>query len=389
MCYHVHLVQDEAGLRQLEQAWTELLLNTPVSTIFASFQWNATWWRYFGAGKTLRTLVVKDDSGRTTAIAPLMVRRQGPVRKLEFIGTGLSDYGDFLVDPASAQGSLEAIFTYLKRHHGGWDIADWDEIPPDSPLLSYLGTNRMAGLHAALIPQTPCAVISLPATWEEYVSGLPRKRRYYLGSFPRKFLSENNGELHVTTAEQDAAEAVATFYGLHMARWADKDDSLSSEHNDPAFVPFLQEACTRLAGLGWLEIVSLSANGQTVASSINFLLGNRWNSYMKGFDPEWSKARPGTVLDALRVKQAVALRATEFDFGRGDEPYKSGFGGTVRRNTRVLVARRSPASVAAFTLLMLRTRYRDFKNSSQPADSPAEKNVSEEEGSTAAAQPEL
>jgi len=368
MPYYVRLIQDYAGLQQLEQAWTELLLRTQVSTVFSSFQWNSVWWRHFGAGHRLWVLVVSDSSRRIVAIAPLMLRRLGPVRKLELIGTGLSDYGDFVVDPEAIGPALSAILAYLSAHHRRWDLADWVELSANSLLLNYLRTNKARGLHIALIPQTLCSVINLPPTWEEYVGSLPRKRRYYLRSYPGKFLREQSGDLLVTTSGPDLDEAVVDFHRLHLARWDQKDDELSAEHTVSDFGPFLQEVCRELADRGWLQVLSLRVGDRTVASSINFLLRERWNGYMKGFDPAWSNARPGTVLDALRVKQAIASGASRFDFGRGDEPYKSGFGGVYSRSTRALIAGRSPRSMAALAVILLRRRYRDFRSRSQQGE---------------------
>src|SRR3954454_2471642 len=96
--YRVRRITNEADLLELEDAWTDLLLSAEESTVFASFQWNVAWWRHFGAGAALHVVTVCAGD-RLVGLAPLMVRRFGPVRKLEFVATGLSDYGDFLVHP--------------------------------------------------------------------------------------------------------------------------------------------------------------------------------------------------------------------------------------------------------------------------------------------------
>src|SRR5690349_12091745 len=97
MEYRVRVVQDGAGLSALEEAWDELLGGSGAATIFASYGWNIAWWHAFGHGKRLYVVVAEDAGGRVRGIAPLMTSI-GPVRKLEFIGTGLSDTGDFVLD---------------------------------------------------------------------------------------------------------------------------------------------------------------------------------------------------------------------------------------------------------------------------------------------------
>ena len=91
MRYTVRVVRDVGGLTALEAAWTELLRGSRTATVFASYQWAVAWWHHFGAGNRLHVLTVTDATHRLVGIAPLMVRPFGPFRKLEFIGTGLSD----------------------------------------------------------------------------------------------------------------------------------------------------------------------------------------------------------------------------------------------------------------------------------------------------------
>jgi CelD/BcsL family acetyltransferase involved in cellulose biosynthesis len=111
----------------------------------------------------------------------------------------------------------------------------------------------------------------------------------------------------------------------------------------------------------------LYAGDQPVASSLNFLLNGRWHSYMKGFDPAWGHARPGTVLDALRIEQAITEQARQFDFGRGDESYKSGYGVTDEQNTRLLLGNGTRRSGAAFGIMALRISVRHFQERAAPA----------------------
>ena len=79
---------------------------------------------------------------------------------------------------------------------------------------------------------------------------------------------------------------------------------------------------------------------------------------MKGFDPRWKESRPGTVLDAMRLEQAIIEGARLFDMGRGDEEYKTGYGVRVERNTRVLIGSNTLRSRIAYAVLLARIRRR-------------------------------
>jgi hypothetical protein len=406
-----------ADLLQLEEAWTQLLLTSakslgsrvmdpgsqadpaPRPTVFASFQWNVAWWRHFGYERaarraraaSLHVLTVWSEGERLVGVAPLMVRRLGPLRKLEFLSTGLGDYGDVLVHPDFARDATAAILAYLAGMARHWDLGDLSEVPPNSPLLDYLRHQADFGiarsqiqnpkskvqnpkrLLATMVAQTPCPVIDLPGTWEAYVGGLARKRRYYVSSFPRKFIREQSGSLEIVSGGPALRDAVAAFHALHMERWEGRKAELSPEHLDPNFEPFLQEACARCAEMGWLRVANLWAGDELAASSLNFLVGGCWNGYMKGFAPRWSNSRPGTVLDSLRIQRAIEEGAQRFDFGRGDEPYKSGYGVRIEENTRIFLAGRTPRSLAGYALMMLRLRYRGARGENSTAGRSAVK----------------
>src|SRR5207253_983108 len=69
----------------------------------------------------------------------------------------------------------------------------------------------------------------------------------------------------------------------------------------------------------------------------------------------WCGGR-GTVLDALRMKEAIAEGGSQFDVGRGDEAYKSGYGTRVEGNTRVLLATGDLRSRVAYAMLLAHIR---------------------------------
>jgi CelD/BcsL family acetyltransferase involved in cellulose biosynthesis len=335
-----------------------LLDASRIGSIFSSFPWNAAWWHAFG-GNRLYIMVATDAAGQARGIAPLMLGRNGPLRKLEFIGTGLSDTSDFVLDAECAEPVAQAIFASLRRHRREWDLLDLDEVPPYSPLPGLLGSRKPPGLHLISLPRTDCPYIPLPATWEEYTHTLQRKPRQHLESFARRIVQETGAYFRLVTSEADAPAAVNRFYKLHLARWATKEDALNSEHRSPSFLPFLQEACARSAAHGLLRLSELCVGDDTIASWISFQVNGRLNGYMTGFDPEWSNKRPGKILHGFVVRQALAEHSRELDFGRGAEEYKYEMGAINRQNSRFILSNNTPRSALAFTLMFLRIKGRD------------------------------
>ena len=95
-------------------------------------------------------------------LAPLMLAHLGPVRKLQFIGTGLSDYGDFLVHPRFRREAMGALFSFLRARRRTWDLGDLSEVPAESPLLGYLRSNVPPGLRSDWCRKHPARLSPYP-----------------------------------------------------------------------------------------------------------------------------------------------------------------------------------------------------------------------------------
>lgn len=359
MDYNIRVVRNEPGLTQLRDTWASLLARSD-ATVFASQPWNLAWWHSFGAGKQLYILVASDATGESRGIAPLMLGHIGPLRKLEFIGAGLSDAGDFVLDKDHALPVAQAMFAHLRKRRHEWDLLDLDEVPPYSPISDWLQHDKPLGLHIIRLPRTDSPFIALPPTWEAYTATLQRKSRQHLESFARRVIQETGAYFRLSTREQDAAGAVDRFYKLHRARWATKEDTLNPEHTSPEFLPFLQEVSRLTAASGYLRLSELCVGDDVVSSWISFQVNGRLNGYMTGFDPAWSKERPGKLLHGFVVRQALSEHATELDFGRGDESYKFEMGAVSRRNSRYILGNNIPRSLLALSLMQLRIQARDM-----------------------------
>lgn len=378
MDYRVRVIRDEHGLLTLKDAW-ERLLSRSNATIFASHPWTLAWWHAFGADKQLYILTATNPSGEVCGIAPLMLDRLGPLRKLEIIGTGLGDAGDFLLDPDHAPPVATALFAHLRRLRREWDLIDLDEVPPYSPLSQWLQSGKPLGQHIIRLPRTDAPYVSLPPTWEEYIATLQRKPRQHLESFAKRVVKEENIEYRCVTSEHEAREAVDRFYALHRARWETKSDDLNAEHMAPAFLPFLEELCTRAAASNYLRISELFIGSTIISSWISFQVNARLNGYMTGFDPAYSKVRPGKLLHRFVVRQALEEHATELDFGRGDEEYKFEMGATHRHNARFILANNTPRSLLALSAMKLRQQARTLiHNLRTPATTDQQPIISKE-----------
>jgi CelD/BcsL family acetyltransferase involved in cellulose biosynthesis len=122
----VHVVSDQSEFEALRQGWDRLLGRTD-ATIFQTFEWISTWWKYFAKPHDELHVVVFSCDGRLVGIAPLFRERRKVLgiriaTCLEFIGRGLSDYVDLIIEPGFETQVLKTFAQYLLTNLHLWDI---------------------------------------------------------------------------------------------------------------------------------------------------------------------------------------------------------------------------------------------------------------------------
>ena len=89
---------------------------------------------------------------------------------------------------------------------------------------------------------------------------------------------------------------------------------------------FFREGTLALAAAGWARLWFLESAGAPVASFLCLEFAGSVGLYNSGFDPAHAGLAPGIVLLAHVIQDAIDRRLPTFDFLRGEEPYKRGFG---------------------------------------------------------------
>src|SRR4026208_642323 len=82
----------------------------------------------------------------------------------------------------------------------------------------------------------------------------------------------------------------------------------------------------RRAAGGWARLWFLEFEGEAVAAFLCLEYAGSVGLYNSGFDPARAVRAPGIVLLALVIRDAIDRGFPIFDFLRGEEPYKYGFG---------------------------------------------------------------
>lgn len=330
----IEVYHDVSGFETLAGEWNALLRQSFFNTIFLTWEWQTTWWEYLGQGDL--SLVAVRDGGQLVGIAPLYVETlPDGVRDLEFVGcTEVSDYLDCIVMPGHEEVVFSAVMDVLDAQAAQWDRVSLCNIPSASPThqaLSELAEAR--GYRATIEVEDVCPVISLPATWEDYLSMLDKKQRHEVRRKIRRLGRETDYRWYIVGQDHDLAAEMDDFIALHQKSAADKEDFM-----DAQMQAFFHGLAQILHPQGWLQLAFIVVNGQKAATMLNFDYDDTIFVYNSGYDPDrhaWLS--PGIVLLTYCIQQAIALGRKRFDFLQGDEAYKYRFGAQETRVYRLTV----------------------------------------------------
>lgn len=411
---HLKQITTLAELEALRPAWDRLWEECPSATPFQSPDWLIPWWRHLGRG-SLWVLALY-EGGELSGLAPLFRHRYFglPLRGVSLLGTGNSDYLDWLVRPGVLP---QPFWECLEAHRKEWDFCDFQQVPAGSSLLGHpfnpaafvrmdgwsgvphggtgtgpepggdeparmgafrptsggeqevirlpgavlsAATPRGQGLTTGartisepsdvrtgeaasageygsrVLAQEVCPVLSLGASPGEAQASVPGKMRSNLRYYRRK--AERLGVLRMETAGPDQVLPLLTeMFRLHGARWRRR--GLPGVFGSRRVRAFHTEAAVAFQRRGWLHLHGLYLREAVHGALYCFVCRRRGYYYGGGFDPELSHASPGTLLIGFAIEAAAARGAVEFDFLRGNEPYKYLWGATDRINHRVLLWR--------------------------------------------------
>ncbi len=327
----------------LREFWPSLLgASSAKDNIFLTWEWLSTWWKHNGHGKRLLILLVEDE-GRSIAAAPLMLTKQkvggfGLTRRIEFVGKPDSDYHNILMVNKETE-CVRLILEHLVEHYG-FDWISLSELPdPTVGHLRGLMPRLLGKLNATERVCEICPFLTLPKTFDQLTCGYDRGWLRELNRRFRKMAKEHRVEMkrydEIGFTVDEAMDALAR---LHQARWIAK--GMKGHFKDASFYRFHSDLAASFARKGWLAFYFLTADGEPVSAEYGFEMGNKLYAYLSGTDPEYRRYAVGKLHTMQVIDDCIKRGFAEYDFLRGDEPYKFQFTSSYRTNYEVVLTNR-------------------------------------------------
>jgi CelD/BcsL family acetyltransferase involved in cellulose biosynthesis len=293
----------------------------------------APWWNHLFGGGEMWTIAIWEND-RLIGLAPLFIHGID-AHEVSFLGSGVTDYLDFLVDDQNAAQAAQEICGHIRRSAHRWNCCNLVEIPADSPLLEVALSSKFGEKSPAGV----CPVVPLPHCLEALESTLSPKFHHHLRN-SRNRLRDLGASFETSLPGQDS-EYVDALIRLHTSRWQSRGEAgvlaTASVQN------FLHDLAPGFRARGWLRFHGLRYQGELHGAVCIFCAHERCHYYLGGFDDRFARFGPGNLLIRFAMEQAIHEHAREFDFLRNGESYKYKWGARDRVNWKLIVDQESSA----------------------------------------------
>lgn len=247
-------------------------------------------------------LTVADDGAIGLDVSDDLVRMAGQ--------ENLTDYRSPLGrEPAAA---LASAFTEVGGRRFRFDSLPREGADAVISALKAVGAPYTESEHAVT------AVLSLPASTEDWLMAIGKKERHEVRRKRRRF-EEEFGEIEVVRAGVDSLES---FVAMHRSSPGEKGEFMT-----PGMESYFSDLVTEAGAI----IHLLVCGGRPLAAAFGFENDDGYFYYNSALDNDAAHASPGIVLFSTMIDNQIARGAKVFDFLKGDERYKFRHGAEARQ----------------------------------------------------------
>lgn len=350
----VAVLEETENFALLEEDWEDLYRHSPRATPFQSWAWLYSWWESYGEGYELRLITVWAGD-LLVSILPMMLERGRGIRKLLFVGTGLTDYNDLLVRQGWEEPASEAGLRALQGMDG-WHVIELQELRPTAATWDLLRVWRGPKIS---ISQSVCPKIEV-RPWDELLMSVSRNLRKKARQDLRK--TEEDGVSLRPVGPNDIEQAARRCVELHREWWQGKD--IAQEHTTRVFESHLLAAVRRMTDRGLGTIFEFVRDGEVIISVLWIFGKDFVGSYLYGASQEaLTRYQVSSLATWNGINLALIRNSTHLDMLRGEEPYKLRWNPETSLNRRVILGRGRIHWEVYTKYRLLRVRIRMYEES--------------------------
>lgn len=354
----VKLIEKTEDFLKLQEFWNDVLHKSNANFPFLTFEWQSSWWKSFGKSKKLFVLTaVKDKNGNPHGIAPLMIDKSVGFKVVKFIGTGRSDYLDFIIEDKTDE-TVEVFLAFLNENRKSWDLIFLSDILSDNGSVDKISNAaRAAGWGTGLRQYYSSPYIPINGnSWSDFLSSKSSNFRYSLKR-KEKFLEKSGLKLKIVRINSNDLDQQIFKDMVEIEKSSWKFDGGNLNMQDEQAQEFFLNYLQNFAKKGWMNVWIGYLDEKPVAYLINFDYKEKIWFYNAGYHEQARRYGIGSILMHNAVKDAFLRGKTEYDFMRGVEEYKERWTSMKRESFQLVLYKKSVRSMLGYFFLF---RFRWF-----------------------------
>lgn len=326
----VREINDPEELDAVSPLWNELLERTAGASFFHSLEWLQTYWKYFGAQKRLRVLVVSDGD-QPLGILPLVVRisrRSEPVRILTY---PLDSWGNCYspIGP-DCMTTLKAGLMHIRHTPRDWQLIDLPFVNAHVDANQTPSALAHAGFKPSCETQDASATVNLAAykSWDAYLATRKKNCRKDLRKKENRLalrgaISYIRYRTH--RAEADATDPRWDLYdaceAISQVSWQGSSRT-GAALNRELYRAYYRDCHLAASRFGAVDVSLLSIDEQPVAYQYAYHYRGYISALKTFYDPEVAFEGAGTIVQARTIADSFLRGDHTFNLGPEYMEYK-------------------------------------------------------------------
>lgn len=355
-------VTDEEKWKEISIQWNELLQESHFNDIFLTYEWMSVAWSIFKDGELC--IVLLEDREKIVCILPLYKYKLGPFRILKFIGTGLSDYGSFIIHKDyDIKETIHQAFDILLKEKD-WDAIDLQQIPDDSPiykgLKGFLTEPEIKNKqYVSLKEMVNCPFVCFEDKGNTFEAEVNKTLLRKIRGREKQVLAEKTSLiLEDEFNHQLIDEVLGAFFTMHIKRW--KAAGRKSIFTCKKCRSFYREMAVQLSKNDWFYMPTLKIENEYAAFEYAFRYNKKIYDYTSAYEIGFEGYFPGLILKKHLIFFNSDKDLREIDFLRGDEQYKYKWTKHYRVNYRFLLFKKSARGQICHLFWKIKRRLRQI-----------------------------
>jgi CelD/BcsL family acetyltransferase involved in cellulose biosynthesis len=343
-----------------EDVWREFQ-KTASMFPFQDYDLLENWYRNIGLNEGIVPLLINVTSGDGSPLLflPFGIRKANSLRRLEWLGRGIFDYGAPILheDFSKKYNPIEfsSIWKAIKRIIPNVDLIALENQPPfiNKQINPFIQISK-----DSLIGKSYCA--ELPREWSDFISIEPRKK-ISVDSLRQLKRLKSKGDLNFIFAKtKENIEAILAEL-MEQKKIQYHQTKANNIFSKNGVTEFYKDASIQLINKEMVQLSALILDGEILACHWGLIYQNRYYYLMPSYRRDrWEKYSAGRILMEHLIKWSIDIGLEEFDFTIGDENYKKNWS-TKKFSLHELVESRTLKGIPYYLTWLIKIQIRNNK----------------------------